>query len=298
MRHTEMKWQDFNIRNFRRVFIYRYLTIRLVITILYKMSSGKNRSVFELYLSDIDKIPDITNEELNKIVVEAKKNPNYLTANIIRACLKILKKFAPKICRGFYEYLGDLINDWLLNKLPGYVKNYDPEKGDFRYYIQAHLRKELYSDFIEIVRKNEVQMKKIAYKIGEEDYILKTLEIKRKLDEIKKKWDKLKWNSSINKTLYCSIYSFYPDFIKSSDNMYKFKECFKNPGICFDKFILTAITQRNSKILNDYSKMCGVLNHILEEGYPANQDKKWNKELLTDRKRNLKNWLQKKLRLK
>ena len=69
--------------------------------------------------------------------------------------LKILKLFASKICKGYYEYIGDLINTWLFDYLPKYVKNFNPERGHFKYYIQKHLKKDLYNIFLKIIDKNQ-----------------------------------------------------------------------------------------------------------------------------------------------
>lgn len=274
---------------------YNYLTIAVILPIIYKM---RDPSVFELYLKDIIKLPDVEDQELNRMAIKAKSKPNYRTNELMEASLKIVTRIALNICKNFYDYLGDLIGNWISRKLPRYVKNFKPDKGNFRYYIQAHMRKDLYNDFLKIVEKDKIQIERIAYKIGEEDYILKTLEIKEKVNEIKRKWKNLKWNSEINKTIYCTVYSFYPDFRNSRNNLNKFMECYNNPCFSFDELVLTEVTQKNSKLLNDYVRICEILNQLMEEGFPPDQGKKWTNELLTDRKRNLKNWLQKNLRLK
>jgi len=274
---------------------YNYLTIAIILPIIYKM---RDTSVSKLYLEDINKLPDVNDGKLNELATEAKSKPNYLTKELMEASLKMVAIISLNICKTFQDRLGDLINNWLSRKLPRYVENFKPDKGNFRYYIQAHMRKDLYNYFLKIVEKDKIQIEKIAYKLGEEEYILKTLEIKEKVNEIKRKWKKLKWNSEINKTIYCTVYSFYPDFRNSNKNLNQFMECYNNPSFFFDELVLTEVTQKNSKLLNDYKRVCEILNRLMEEGFPPDQDKKWTNELLTDRKRNLKNWLQKNLRLK
>ncbi|RKZ22953.1 hypothetical protein DRQ18_01580 [bacterium] len=251
----------------------------------------QRENVYQYYFHEIEKLPDVSREDINKLAVEVKEGKKELS-ELMNALLKPVKRKVCEVVGESCQTGGDLVNE-IISRVKVYLENFDPGKGDFWSYFFSHIKKEILQNY------SRLEGSTMSYDALVREPSVSPDPVMGKI-EAEKKWKNLQWRSKLYLTLYCLLHAGYPDFKIDENTRKKFADCCLSPP--FNLELLSLLLEERKHLVEAHNVLLNALKEIVEKCEMVDEKTKqrilgWNScENLRDGIRNLREWLRKEMR--